>query len=77
MVGGSITSEDGQTFLFHVKREDGSGLMLGFPRDELRVPGENLRGAIIAPRILGLICRRRPEMKNQLAAMLGRVETRH
>ena len=32
---GSMTSEDGQTFLFHVRREDGSEVMLGFPHKEL------------------------------------------
>ena len=35
VVDGSMTSEDGQTFLFHVRREDGSELMLGFPHKEL------------------------------------------
>ena len=34
-VDGSMTSEDGQTFYYHVRREDGSGLMLGFPHKEL------------------------------------------
>src|SRR5579872_1584696 len=35
VVDGSMTSEDGQTFYFHAKREDGSGIMLGFPHEEL------------------------------------------
>ena len=35
VVDGSMTSEDGRTFLFHVRREDGSELMLGFPHAEL------------------------------------------
>ena len=35
VVDGSMISEDGQTFLFHVRREDGSELMLGFPHAEL------------------------------------------
>src|SRR5690349_18246320 len=33
---GSMTSEDGKTFYFHVKREDdGTHMMLGFPHEEL------------------------------------------
>ena len=35
VVDGSMTSEDGQTFLLHMRREDGSELMLGFPHAEL------------------------------------------
>jgi hypothetical protein len=34
-VDGSMTSNDGQTFYFHVRRDDGSELMLGFPHKEL------------------------------------------
>jgi hypothetical protein len=34
-VEGSMTSEDGQTFLLHVKRATGSDLMLGFPHSEI------------------------------------------
>lgn len=32
---GSMTSEDGTTFFFHAKRDDGSGVMLSFPHEEL------------------------------------------
>ena len=32
---GSMTSEDGQTFYLHAKRDDGSGVMLAFPHEEL------------------------------------------
>lgn len=35
VVDGSMTSADGLTFHFHVRREDGSELMLGFPHAEL------------------------------------------
>ena len=35
VVDGSMTGEDGLTFLFHVRREDGSELMLGFPHSKL------------------------------------------
>ncbi len=35
VVDGSMTSEDGQTFYFHAKREGGSGVMIGFPHEEL------------------------------------------
>ena len=35
VVDGSSTSEDGQTFYFHARRDDGSELMLGFPHKEL------------------------------------------
>jgi hypothetical protein len=35
MVDGSLTGEGGQTFLFHVRLEDGSELMLGFAHAEL------------------------------------------
>ena len=32
---GSMTSEDGMIFYFHVRRDDGSALMLGFPHRDL------------------------------------------
>jgi hypothetical protein len=35
VVDGSMTSEDGQQFLLHVRCEDGSELLLGFPHAEL------------------------------------------
>ena len=35
-VEGSMTSEDGQTFLLHVKRPTGGDLLLGFPHDEVQ-----------------------------------------
>jgi hypothetical protein len=34
-VEGSMTSEDGQTFMLHVKRPTGSDLLLGFPHSEI------------------------------------------
>jgi hypothetical protein len=34
-VEGSMTSEDGHTFMLHVKRPTGSDLLLGFPHTEL------------------------------------------
>ena len=35
IVLGSMTSPDGQVFMLRVQREDGSGLMLGFPHAEI------------------------------------------
>ena len=34
-VDGSMSSEDGQTFYYHARRDDGSGVMLGFPHAEI------------------------------------------
>ncbi len=34
-VEGSMTSEDGRTFMLHVKRPTGSDLLLGFPHTEI------------------------------------------
>jgi hypothetical protein len=34
-VEGSMTSEDGHTFMLHVKRPTGGDLMLGFPHSEI------------------------------------------
>ena len=34
-VKGSMTSEDGQTFMLHVKRQTGGDLLLGFPHAEI------------------------------------------
>jgi hypothetical protein len=34
-VEGAMTSEDGQTFMLHVKRPTGADLLLGFPHKEL------------------------------------------
>ena len=34
-VEGSMTSDDGQTFMLHVKRPTGGDLLLGFPHDEI------------------------------------------
>lgn len=34
-VEGSMTSEDGHTFMLHVKRPTGGDLLLGFPHSEL------------------------------------------
>ena len=34
-VDGSMTSDDGLTFYYHVRRDDGTELMLGFPHKEL------------------------------------------
>jgi hypothetical protein len=34
-IEGSMTSEDGQTFMLHVKRPTGGDLMLGFPHSEI------------------------------------------
>jgi hypothetical protein len=34
-VEGSMTSEDGQTFMLHVKRQTGGDLLLGFPHAEI------------------------------------------
>ena len=40
-VEGSMTSEDGQTFMLHVKRPTGSDLLLGFPHSEISNIVEN------------------------------------
>jgi hypothetical protein len=106
-----MTSDDGQTFLFHVRREDGSELMLGFPHSELpnmvecaatqMDKGRDDNGDKVATAFItgGFQVRRGPNgetvlsmvvgetgkigfllppvMKAQLAAMLGRAETRH
>ena len=34
-VEGSMTSDDGQTFMLHVKRPTGGDLLLGFPHSEI------------------------------------------
>lgn len=34
-VEGSMTSEDGHTFVLHVKRPSGCDLLLGFPHEEI------------------------------------------
>ena len=40
-VEGSMTSEDGQTFMLHVKRPTGGDLLLGFPHDQIPTIVEN------------------------------------
>lgn len=40
-VEGSMTSQDGKTFMLHVKRESGSDLLLGFPHSEIQNIVEN------------------------------------
>ncbi len=40
-VEGSMTSEDGQTFMLHVKRSTGGDLLLGFPHTEISNIVEN------------------------------------
>jgi hypothetical protein len=40
-VEGSMTSEDGQTFMLHVKRPPGGDLLLGFPYSEISNIVEN------------------------------------
>lgn len=36
-VEGSMTSDDGQTFMLHVKRPTGGDLLLGFPHSEITI----------------------------------------
>lgn len=35
VVDGSMTSNDGETFFYKVRREDGSEVILGFPHDQV------------------------------------------
>ena len=86
-VEGSMTSEDGQTFMLHVKRPTGGDLLLGFPHSEISnivenaavqaSHGRNAKGqqSVAAFKTSSFKVTRGPEGESALTMIVGRAGT--
>src|SRR5437868_4032801 len=85
-VEGSMTSEDGHTFMLHVKRPTGGDLLLGFPHSEISTiieyaavqaaQGRNSKDETVPPlKTTSFILSRGPTGEPVLTMVVGRAGT--